>query len=218
VSVPTPNPHGGGSRPARRRPVGVVLEGLIAAGVGLARVGGPDAVVLREATRSVGVSPNAAYRHFADRGDLLAAVASEAMRLLAARMERDISAVTARPGTMKWARARLRAVGLAYLAFARDEPGLFQTAFATPAGTHAARSAGTSGGAAVRTPLHILEDTLDELVASGALPRVRRGPAAALAWSTVHGLAALRLAGALDDRNASTDLDSAIDGFIQRGL
>ncbi len=49
----------------RRRPRGAVREGLVAAGVELARAGGPDAVVLREAARMVGVVPNAAYRHFA---------------------------------------------------------------------------------------------------------------------------------------------------------
>ncbi len=58
----------------RRRPRGAVRDGLVAAGLELARAGGPDAVVLREATRMVGVVPSAAYRHFADRDELLAAV------------------------------------------------------------------------------------------------------------------------------------------------
>lgn len=37
----------------------------------MARSGGTEAVVLREATRRAGVSPNAAYRHFANREALL---------------------------------------------------------------------------------------------------------------------------------------------------
>ena len=40
--------------------------------------------MLREATQKVGVVPNAAYRHFADRDELLAAVSTAAMRELAA--------------------------------------------------------------------------------------------------------------------------------------
>ena len=36
-------------------------------------------VVLREATQMVGGVPNAAYRHFADRDELLASVSTEAM-------------------------------------------------------------------------------------------------------------------------------------------
>src|ERR671936_3027385 len=70
----------------RRRPRGAVRDGLVAAGLELARAGGPDAVVLREATRMVGVVPNAAYRQFADRDALLAAVRDEAVRQLAQRM------------------------------------------------------------------------------------------------------------------------------------
>jgi len=70
----------------RRRPRGAVRDGLVAAGLELARAGGPEAVVLREATRMVGVVPNAAYRHFADRDELLAAVCGAAMRELADRM------------------------------------------------------------------------------------------------------------------------------------
>ena len=56
------------------RPRGTVRSALVEAGLELARSGGPDAVVLREVTRMVGVVPNAAYRHFADRDALLAAV------------------------------------------------------------------------------------------------------------------------------------------------
>src|SRR6202012_6210552 len=75
----------------RRRPRGAVRDGLIAAGRELARTGGPDAVVLREATRMVGVVPNAAYRHFADRDELLAAVCAAAMNELADRMAAGVA-------------------------------------------------------------------------------------------------------------------------------
>src|SRR5258708_16651570 len=77
----------------RRRPRGAVRDGLVAAGLELARTGGPDAVVLREATRMVGVVPNAAYRHFTDRDELLTAVCAAAMRELAARMAADVARV-----------------------------------------------------------------------------------------------------------------------------
>jgi len=45
----------------RTRPRGAVRSALVEAGVELARSGGPDAVVLREVTRKVGVVPNAAF-------------------------------------------------------------------------------------------------------------------------------------------------------------
>src|SRR5262249_20451962 len=76
-----------------RRPRGAVRDGLVAAGLEQARTGGPGAVVLREAARMVGVVPNAAYRHFADRDELLAAVCAQAMGELAARMAADVARV-----------------------------------------------------------------------------------------------------------------------------
>src|SRR5690348_2625198 len=82
----------------RRRPRGAVRDGLIAAGLELARAGGPDAVVLREATQMVGVVPNAAYRHFADRDELMAAVSTAAMRELAARMAAGVARVRGKHG------------------------------------------------------------------------------------------------------------------------
>ena len=82
-------------RPQGPRPRGAVRSALIKAGVELARSGGPDAVVLREVTRMVGVVPNAAYRHFADRDALLAAVRAQAVAELARRMANGMSRVRA---------------------------------------------------------------------------------------------------------------------------
>jgi len=77
------------------RPRGTVRTALVEAGVELARSGGPDAVVLREVTRMVGVVPNAAYRHFADRDAFLAALRDAAVGRLAQRMADGVSRVRA---------------------------------------------------------------------------------------------------------------------------
>src|SRR5439155_20803437 len=50
---------------------GDLANALTNAATELARHGGPEAVVLREAARQVGVSATAAYRHFASHGDLV---------------------------------------------------------------------------------------------------------------------------------------------------
>ena len=55
---------------------GALQAALIEASIALAREGGPDRVVLREAARLAGVSHSAAYRHFAD----LVSLANEALR------------------------------------------------------------------------------------------------------------------------------------------
>src|SRR5215471_14640693 len=162
------------SEARRRRPRGTVRDGLVAAGLELARAGGPDAVVLREATRMVGVAPNAAYRHFADRDELLAAVAAAAMRELAARMAAGVARVRGKHGDPAAARRRLGAIGAAYLEFAREEPGLFATAFALP--QQHAYAVTDDGTGADRSPLGQLRAALDELVVAGVLdPRRRDG-------------------------------------------
>jgi AcrR family transcriptional regulator len=162
---------------------------LVAAGLELARIGGPEAVVLREATRMVGVVPNAAYRHFADRDELLAVVCAAAMRELADRMAAGIARVRGEHADPGAARERLGAIGSAYLAFAREEPGLFATAFALPQ-QHGYDTA-QDGIGPDRTPLGHLRAVLDELVDAGVLDRRRRDGIEFPIWSTVHGLAVL---------------------------
>src|SRR3712207_9066339 len=71
---------------ARRYHHGNLRAALIDTAVDQARGGGADAVVLRDAARRTGVSHNAAYRHFADRDDLLAAVSERGMAELERRM------------------------------------------------------------------------------------------------------------------------------------
>jgi AcrR family transcriptional regulator len=205
--------------PARRRPPGQVRRGLIAAGLAMARAGGPGAVVLREAARQVGVAPNAAYRHFKDRDALLNAVCVEALQQLAQRMETEAARVSHRSGTKQGAVARLGAIGAAYLDFAITDPGLFETAFAVPRhlGYAAGDSAPEAGG---RTPFQILAAALDELVVAGVLPVERRAGAEYAVWAAVHGMAMLITQGPLRDLPPSdtTRLIDLLHSFIVRGL
>src|SRR3954452_24905446 len=118
--------HHGNLRPA-----------LIECAVELARVKGPDGVVLREVARRTGVSHNAAYRHFADRDELLAEVARWGMGRLEQAMVDRLAKVRNRDPAVRALR-RLREVGRAYVEFALAEPGLFEVAFSAPAdGDHA---------------------------------------------------------------------------------
>jgi AcrR family transcriptional regulator len=202
----------------RRRPRGAVRDGLVAAGLELARTGGPDAVVLREATRMVGVVPNAAYRHFADRDELLAAVCAAAMRELADRMAAGVARVRGKHGDPSAARRRLGAIGTAYLEFAREEPGLFATAFSLPQQHAYDAPAGDEGQE--RTPLGHLRTALDELVDAGVLHRRRRDGIEYPIWAAVHGLAVLVGQGPLRDVPKATrrHLEELTFTFIGKGL
>ena len=83
---------------------GALHKALVEASIALAREGGPDRVILREAARAAGVSHSAAYRHFADREALLAEVSRYARGQLAAEMRRKVK-------RSKDPRQRLHAVG-----------------------------------------------------------------------------------------------------------
>jgi len=90
------------SEPRRPYHHGNLRETLIDAGTELARTGGPTAVVLRAVSREANVSHNAAYRHFADHEDLLAAVSAQCMRQLGLLMTERMAGITAGSNDTGW--------------------------------------------------------------------------------------------------------------------
>ena len=202
--------------PRRRYRHGDLPAALLAEGIALARAGGPEAVGLREATRRVGVSPNAAYRHFADHRALLRAVCAAAMGQLARAMEAEQAAVPRLPA-QQTALARLRAVGAGYLRYAQDEPGLFRTAFSAAEELTDDDDPTGDGG---RTPFGLLNAALDDLVAVGVLPSGRRTNAELMAWSAVHGLSMLLIDGPLKhlDRTQADAVGQQLLDHVQAGL
>lgn len=207
---------------------GDLRRALVEAGVSLAREGGPQAVVLREATRRAGVVPNAAYRHFGSHADLLEAVRAEALAAVARAMEDQLDAVTrelpaGRAGKAQAAaraRARVRAIGTGYLRYALQEPGLFRTAFLRPDAAPAEQADPAAGGRTGLNPFQLLGAALDELVQAGVLPAERRPQAEYVAWSAVHGLALLVIDGPLHraGRAQVEALGTRLLDMVERGL
>jgi len=174
---------------------GNLRAALLEAAFELAREGGPDAVALREASRRVGVSHNAGYRHFPDRDALLAEVGIECMRRLALLMEELIASVDPAEGTLAAARMRLRMTGVAYIRFALEEPGLFRTAFCL-SGLHPADTGSLGAGGVGDSglgPFQLLQRSLDELLDAGGIAPGRRPYADYAAWAMVHGFSMLML-------------------------
>ncbi|MFN4117923.1 TetR/AcrR family transcriptional regulator [Acidovorax sp.] len=198
---------------------GDLRRALLDAGIELARQGGPDAVVLREATRRAGVAPNAAYRHFANRDDLLGAVRAAAVAEAAHFMEAELARAPATGSAVQQAHARVRAVGAGYLRYAQAETGLFRTAFG---GRFAVQQNPdpAMGGATGLNPFQHLSAALDDLVAAGALPAERRAGAEYLAWSTVHGMAMLAIDGPLRGTPEALleGLGQRLLDMVERGL
>jgi AcrR family transcriptional regulator len=198
---------------------GDLRRALVEAGTELARRGGPGAVVLREATRRVGVAPSAAYRHFSDRRELLDAVCSAAQAELAVAIERELAGLSGDGDPADAARARLRGVGTGYLRFAQEEPGLFRTAFSASENLQSAASPARAGRGGL-TPFQLLGVALDEMVEAGILPAERRPGAEFLAWSSVHGLAMLLIDGPLRGLDPATarGVGQRLIDMVERGL
>jgi len=92
---------------------GDLRAALLDAADALLDQGGDGAVSLREAARMAGVSPTAAYRHFADKDALLAALAARHFAQFG-------QALGGKP---------LREMGSAYVRFALARPGRFRLMF-----------------------------------------------------------------------------------------
>lgn len=206
--------------PDRRKPYhhGALRSALVEASIDLARQGGPDRVILREAARAAGVSHSAAYRHFADREALLAEVSRYARNELATEMRRRVNRA-------KDPRRRLRAVGTAYVDFALTEPGLFRTAFTSHPATSGSHDHDRPAGPEARShagspdPYEILGQVLDEAEAAGLLDPRRRPGAEIAAWSAVHGLACLLVDGPLPTTAAGIKFSlGQVLGLIEHGL
>jgi AcrR family transcriptional regulator len=221
--------------PGTHRPYhhGDLYRALVQAGTELAREGGPSAIVLREAARRVGVSPNAGYRHFTALPDLVEAVALEALSALARSMEGELAKCRPSGDAGRDAIDRLGAVGRGYVHFALSEPGLFATAFAPRKPTaHTADALVRPGDQAAHSgdeprgvgdsglgPVQLLEQALDGMLDAGVLDAADRDTAATNAWGAVHGLSGLLL-GPLAGQTSSAR-EALIDAFLDlvgRGL
>ena len=168
---------------------GDLRNALVAAAVELIERNGHEGFSLREAAREVGVSANAAYRHFEDRSALLTAVARNGFDQLSRGMQRAMGAELS-------AVARLKAVGRAYVEFALEHPDLFSVMFSAHGVPQMVSPRKGGQGDESPSPYELLGRVLDELVVEGVLPPASRVGAELKAWSAVHGFARLVLDGA----------------------
>jgi len=136
---------------------------------------GAESFSLREAARGAGVTSGAAYKHFADKDELLAAVAAEALNLLAKRTQKATDGLKGKE--------RLHAAAMAYIDFASAEPRLFRLAFSRFGSDSRAETEGIPGSfEQLRIAVAGVQSDPGKPVDPDTL---------ALAWAVAHGVASL---------------------------
>lgn len=201
-------------QPRRRRPAkaayhhGDLPRALVEAAWRLIEEGGAPRLTLRAAAEAAGVSAAAPYRHFVDREALLAAVLAAGFRELARRTDEARRAA-------REPLAGLRAVGLAYVAFAADHPRIYRLMFGGEcdkarhpdllAAGHAAMSVLIESVAACRTAGRLVTDDVLAVALAG--------------WSLSHGLASLHADGMLAGMPGTLpDTAATLIGFLVDGV
>ncbi|MDA1097895.1 MAG: TetR/AcrR family transcriptional regulator [Proteobacteria bacterium] len=161
---------------------GNLSEALVQAALDLIAKYGPAGFSFAEVTRAVGVSPAAPYRHFRDRDALMADIARRGFDRFAIALSQAWQNGQPDPLTA------LKAVGQAYLAFARDEPAYFAAMFEARTPTGSSRELVQ----ATERAFDVLRQACEALIAE--LPNGKRPPVLMMSlhvWAMAHGIAAL---------------------------
>jgi len=183
-----------------RRPYhhGNLREALLQGAVRVIAELGPAAFTLREVARRAGVSHNAPYRHFRDKDALLAAVAAQGFRELTRAMrersERQSNALD-----------KLKQSGLAYVAFAIRRPQRFTAMFDAPV----IACKDPEYLQASQEAFNTLGNHTRNSQAEGQLPAGNTMARTLYAWSLVHGIAKLAVAGRFPFRTKAAMLKFA---------
>jgi AcrR family transcriptional regulator len=183
---------------------GNLREALIQEGVKLIEETGVNSLTLREIGVRAGVSRTAAYRHFADKSQLLAAISETAFTEFGDALE------AARTRTAGDSLERLHAMGQAYLKFAAEHRAYYEVMFGMNCDLGDQTVASSAAGARA---FAILEVTIREGQAAG---EIREGDAAEIAtivWALTHGIATLRPA-----IGADHDYMTAVSALLRNGL
>ncbi|MEL6467537.1 MAG: TetR/AcrR family transcriptional regulator [Pseudomonadota bacterium] len=161
---------------------GNLKEALVEYALDAARAGVLNDLSLRQASRDLGVSPGAAYRHFKDRNSLMRHVAQRGFDELASRFEAAIP-FASQAQTSGDARDRFLSLAHAYVAFSKDNPTLWRLMFGR-------FGLSSSSETARPSTYEWLSKSLVELAVFDVI-RPPDGAAQFFAWSAIHGLSDL---------------------------
>jgi AcrR family transcriptional regulator len=183
---------------------GNLHDALMAEGLKLIETTQGTEFSLRELTRSLGVTVNAAYRHFANKEDLLRAIAAQGFRELVTRQAEAIQS-SSNP-TMGFSQA-----GRAYITFAQAHPALFRLMFSRFAATNRSEDMNNAAQLAYDGMRYSLAAVLNKDVED-----IQVVIGSAHAWSIVHGLSHLLIDGQFDRH--TQHIDGLIDAVLNQAM
>ncbi|UZN03456.1 TetR/AcrR family transcriptional regulator [Cellulomonas sp. S1-8] len=189
---------------ARAQTAAETRQALLDAASALLDRGGVDAVTLRDVGSGAGVSRSAPYRHFADKDDLLAAVAAAAWTTLT----EDLRAVVA--GADDTPAATLRSALDALVRLGRGRPHLYRLMFVGIVGPPVPGS----GAEAVATAASAAQDEFLVLV-ERVVGAARARPTAGVLLAATHGVVDLDVSGHLPAVKWGADADALLDLLVR---
>ncbi|MFC1402174.1 MULTISPECIES: TetR/AcrR family transcriptional regulator [Streptacidiphilus] len=177
---------------------GDLRAALLNAALELLEEGDEAALSLRAVARRAGVSPNAPYRHYPDKDDLLAALATHGFQDL--RRTLLAAEATAAPGE------ELVTLAQAYVRYALDHQALFGLMFARPCDVrHPETRAAADETYAVLSA---------RVAAVNTRPADEQAAFMAGSWALVHGLASLVLYGKLARDSKPEELSALVRSVV----
>ncbi len=170
---------------------------------------GVDALTLRAVARMVGVSHTAPKNHFGDLEGLLSELAAVGYRRFGAALSGAMDGAGTDP------RRRMKAMGLAYVAFARAHPNLFLLMYRgdrLDVNLPSLRDA-------IEATRQSLKNATTSVAPAVPLAPLQLAARATASWALVHGFAMLLLDGRLrhtlaslpDEVDANTLLEAVLD-------
>lgn len=154
---------------------------------------GPQNVTMRQIASTLGVSPMTPYRYFQDKDEILATVRAEAFHRFSASLEQ---AVQQAPD----ARAKARAVGDAYVAFAKTYPAAYQLIFSfTQPDEERYPELRQANLRAQETMVGYVREMIEAGLLEGDAQLIGY-----MFWATLHGIVVLELASGLRGMDGDT--------------
>jgi AcrR family transcriptional regulator len=178
---------------------GNLREELVHAAVAAVDLDGAQALSISALAKALGVSQPAAYRHFVDKDDLLASVATEGFTAFHEALQAALDRRTKIPPLGKLAQG--------YVGFARGRPNMYRLMFDTPIVADA--EDGSALSVAADGCFALLLSTL-----GGPSPDDTTKRAALSAWTGLHGIMMLEQTRLLPDLTLGIKTDDIVRDLV----